>query len=158
MWQVNVSMIDSDWTVRSSGSGQVCTGTCCCEGGRIRARVVPGRRQTCSAQTFSCGALPGVSLARPRSHSTDLLITPGGTSGRCITVLPPSLCGVALEILQSLEWRNNRNPCLLSASPYEKPLLGCWKVISNRILLSTEIRLLLISSMNRRDTVTCFTM
>lgn len=149
MWQINVSVIDSDWTVRNSGS--------VLEIAAVRG-AVSGLRWYLGTDRRVLPRASAVLLYLAwawldQGHTAQIFWSPlVGTSGRCVTVLPPPLCGVALEILQSLEWRNNRNQCLLSASPYENPLLWCWKVISNRIL-STEMRLLLISSMNRGDKV-----
>lgn len=58
----------------TAGSGQLCAGNCCGEVGCIRAQLVPGHCQVCSAQCFSWAAVPGMNLAWPRSCSANPVI------------------------------------------------------------------------------------
>lgn len=54
----------------TSDSGQVCTGSCCCEVDDVRAQILPGYRQACSAQCFSCVAVPGMNLMEVMQHKS----------------------------------------------------------------------------------------
>lgn len=67
----------------AAGSGQVCAGNCCGEVGCMRAQLVPGHCQMCSAQCFSCAAVPGVNLARPRWCSASPVILCWHKQERC---------------------------------------------------------------------------
>lgn len=100
----------------TAGSGLLGTALVAC----IRAQLVPGHWQVCSAQCFSC-VVYLVWTWLQQGCAVQILWFSVGTNRSCVTVLSPH-CAVTWEILQSLEWRNNRNHCFLPV-----PLrIHCW--------------------------------